>query len=83
MIAKFVAKKKAIVPQWLLQEMAIATSDGKDRKKLEEKATLKTYKTLKKQKLLNTEFTDCATAQAEAVLGKMLFLVFDEQPDMQ
>ena len=82
-IMQFILTNKTELPRWMLKRIARSVTEPKKRAKLEEDSARKTRNNMKDHGILKNEFITCVTGQAEMALGKVLFLVYDEQPITQ
>ena len=82
-IMQFILTNKTELPRWMLKRIARSVTEQKKRAKLEEDSARKTRNNMKDHGILKNEFITCVTGQAEMALGKVLFLVYDEQPITQ
>ena len=82
-IMQFILRNKTEVPHWMLNRIAKSIADPKKRAKLKADSARKTVNNMKDHGILQNEFITCVNEQAEIALGKVLFLVYDEQPITQ
>lgn len=82
-IMQFILRNKTEIPHRMLKRIAKSVADPKKRAKLEADSARKTVNNMKDHGILKNEFITCITEQAEMALGKVLFLVYDEQPITQ
>lgn len=82
-IMQFILRNKTEIPHWMLKRIAKNVTDPKKRSKLETDSARKTVNNMKDHGILKNEFITCINEQAEMALGKVLFLVYDEQPITQ
>lgn len=73
-------KKNVKIPKTLLNNIIQKMQNPKDRDKIIADAARKTADSMKKSALLKEEFFGCTDEQAEVLLGKLLFLVYDQKP---
>ena len=72
-------KKNVKIPKTLLNNIIQKMQNPKDRDKIIADAARKTADSMKKSALLKEEFFGCADEQAEILLGKLLFLVYEQK----
>lgn len=82
-VSRFIVRNKTAVPKWLIKKIGKNLDKQDKRKEMVLRASSKTVATMKKTALLKEEFVTGVKEQAEIMLGKVLFLVYDEKPDMQ
>lgn len=79
-IMQFVVKNKTKIPRWMMISIAQSVTEPKKREKLESNSSRKTANNMKEHKILRNEFITSVTRQAEIVIGKVLFMVYEEKP---
>lgn len=82
-VMQFILRNKTNIPRWMLRRIGNNVTASQKRKDLESKSVRKTLASMKKEGILKNEFVTAINQQAEAALGKVLFMVYEEEPDTQ
>jgi len=76
-------RNKTKIPRTLLVSIHQSVSQPDTRSKLIKNTAKEAVKILEKKKIMKDLFHRCVCDQAEVLLGKVLFLVYDQQPMVQ
>ena len=82
-VMDFIVSNDTVLSHKVLKKMQENFSAEEERSKMLNRSVYKTQKILLKGGILKKEFMSGIQTQAEAMLGKVLFLVYDEQPEVK
>jgi len=82
-VNQLVFPSRTRLPNWLLAKIFQNTYRADARKKLIDQTIVEAEAVLKEKGVMKDLFFGCVSEQAEVLLGKVLFLVYDEEPMVQ
>lgn len=82
-LMEFIVNNKTVLRHWLLQPILNKLTNAHERAKLEKKTAAKSAESMKKNGVLKKEFYTVVGEQAEVLLGKVLYMTYDEEPDLR